>query len=163
MLHLPFALNSFDYVLSFFSSFGYFETEEENASVLSEMIRVLRSGGVLWLDVMNPEYVLGNLEPETNRREEGWEIREVRRYIANRKRIEKTVEIRKDAETRTYRESVRLYDLPELENLLAAAGARVESVYGDYAEIPRGPLSPRLIVVSRRRGEKDSEPAGFRS
>jgi ubiquinone/menaquinone biosynthesis C-methylase UbiE len=150
MLHLPFVEKSFDYVLSFFSSFGYFETDEENTSVLSEMIRVLKPGGILWLDAMNPDYVLGNLEPETQRREGGWEIREERRYVPEGKRIEKTVAIRKEGENRTYRESVRLYDLSELEAIIAKVGARVASVFGDYAEIPSGPETPRLIVVSRK-------------
>ncbi len=41
MRRLPFAAESFDWVLNFFTSFGYFESERENFQVLEEAVRVL--------------------------------------------------------------------------------------------------------------------------
>ena len=45
MRRLPFAGGSFDWVLNFFTSFGYFESERENFRVLQEVVRVLAPGG----------------------------------------------------------------------------------------------------------------------
>jgi len=39
---LPFADASFDWVLNFFTSFGYFERERENFRVLEENVRLLK-------------------------------------------------------------------------------------------------------------------------
>lgn len=148
MLHLPFLDGAFDYVLSFFSSFGYFGTDAANNSVLSEMVRVLRPGGRLWLDLMNLEHVVRNLEPETVRHSGGWDIKEIRRYVEAQKRIEKQVEICRGGESRSYFESVRAYDVEEIKTMLASVGTRIETTFGDYANIPHGPDSPRLIVVA---------------
>jgi SAM-dependent methyltransferase len=45
MRSLPFCSNSFGGLVNFFTSFGYFATEEENLRVVQEMARVLRAGG----------------------------------------------------------------------------------------------------------------------
>ena len=65
---LPFRGSTFDWVLNFFTSFGYFETEEENRRVLFEVERVLMPGGRFLIDLFNRERVLENLEPEETRR-----------------------------------------------------------------------------------------------
>src|ERR1700692_4934305 len=50
---LPFAAASFDWVLNFFTSFGYFEKERENFQVLEEIVRVLVPDGRFLIDIMN--------------------------------------------------------------------------------------------------------------
>jgi SAM-dependent methyltransferase len=59
---LPFAGGSFDWVLNFFTSFGYFETERENFQVLEEIVRVLAPGGRFLIDIMNTAYTLRHLQ-----------------------------------------------------------------------------------------------------
>jgi len=47
MCCLPFPEGSFDWVLNFFTSFGYFENERQNFAVLQEIRRVLSARGYL--------------------------------------------------------------------------------------------------------------------
>lgn len=55
----------FDCVAIMGSSFGYFETPEEDFSVLQSVKKVLRSGGRLFLDLPNGEWLKTNFEPQT--------------------------------------------------------------------------------------------------
>ncbi|MCP5053159.1 MAG: class I SAM-dependent methyltransferase, partial [bacterium] len=47
--------NSFDLVLNLFSSFGFFETEEDNLEVLKQMHRNLKENGIAVIDTMSKE------------------------------------------------------------------------------------------------------------
>jgi SAM-dependent methyltransferase len=60
---LPFAAGGFDWVLNFFTSFGYFETERENFQVLEEIVRVLAPCGRFLIDIMNTANTLRHLQP----------------------------------------------------------------------------------------------------
>ncbi len=60
---LPFRAGGFDWVLNFFTSFGYFESERENFQVLEEMVRVLAPRGRFLIDIMNTANTLRHLQP----------------------------------------------------------------------------------------------------
>jgi SAM-dependent methyltransferase len=47
MRYIPFEDGSFDFAINMFTSFGFFDTDEENKKVLEEFSRVLKSGGSL--------------------------------------------------------------------------------------------------------------------
>jgi SAM-dependent methyltransferase len=61
---LPFAPESFDLVCSFFSSFGYLKTAQEDLQVLQNMVDLLQKGGYLFLDLINAASVLPMLPNE---------------------------------------------------------------------------------------------------
>src|ERR1700730_16500159 len=50
MRNLPFCTDSFAGLVSFFTSFGYFATEQENMNVVREMARVLAPDGAFLFD-----------------------------------------------------------------------------------------------------------------
>ncbi len=92
MRRLPFADGSFDWVLNFFTSFGYFEAERENFRVLEEIVRVLTPGGRFLIDLMNPGPVLANLKPrDVEVREDGLRVEIERWYDPERQRINKRI------------------------------------------------------------------------
>jgi trans-aconitate methyltransferase len=68
---LPFAAGSFDWVLNFFTSFGYFEKERENFQVLEEIVRVLAPRGRFLIDIMNTASTLRHLQPREIQRLDG--------------------------------------------------------------------------------------------
>src|SRR5688500_8164712 len=53
MRHLPFCDGVFAGLVNFFTSFGYFSTEDENFQVVREMGRVLDAGAVFLFDYLN--------------------------------------------------------------------------------------------------------------
>ncbi len=61
MRDLPFPEGSFAFASSFFSSFGYFASPQEDLSVLQEMHRILSPQGLLFLDLMDPQTLRSQL------------------------------------------------------------------------------------------------------
>lgn len=150
MRALPFASASFGLVASFFTSFGYFD-DAGNATVLAEVARVLAPGGAFVLDYVNRAELLASLVPETRKSRGSTFILESRAFDPPGERLVKRIEIQDGSRTRTRTESVRIYDVSELEALLARAGLETVTLLGDLhgAAFDRE-RSPRLIVHARR-------------
>ena len=143
---VPFASGCFDALVSLFSSFGYFG-DDGDARVLSEIARVLRPGGVAWLDLMNPERIRAGIVPES-RTERGGAVLEERRHLEQGgRRVVKDVVLRLDGgAARSWRESVRLYDTLELEKLALQRGLALLGVQGDFDGSALRAQSPRQIL-----------------
>lgn len=145
MRALPFAGGTFDGLVNFFTSFGYFLTETEDRQVLDEIRRVLRPGAPFVMDYLNAEWVVSRLDPETVGRVNGQRVRQTRWVDGGQ--VFKRIEIGEEgAETRVFHERVRLYRPAELETLLEATGLRPRTRYGGYDGRPFTPDSPRLIL-----------------
>ena len=54
----------FDYALNLFTSFGYFETDNDNQRAINAMAKNLKKGGKLIIDFMNAKKVILNLVEE---------------------------------------------------------------------------------------------------
>ncbi len=150
-LVLGLARAGFDAVLSFFTSFGYFFEERENARVLAEVARVLRPRGRFLIDLMDRAFAMARLVPESERTHGDTRIEEKRWLSTDRLRIEKEILVRDRGGERRYHESVRLYDRSEMERLLEAACLRVGAVYGDFGgSRHREGATPRMILTGER-------------
>jgi SAM-dependent methyltransferase len=148
---LPFAPASFDWVLNFFTSFGYFESERENFRVLEEVVRVLAPGGRFLIDLMNPGPMLANLNPGEVQALDGREVEVERWYDDTKKRINKRIVVRTPGEpARTFLESVRVYQPEEVAIGLRWAGLEVASVYGNFQGEPYERDSERLILIGHK-------------
>lgn len=153
MRRLPFVDRSFNWVLNFFTSFGYFENERENFRVLEQVVRILAPGGGFLVDLMNPEPVIENLRPRESFRREDRDVTIERWYDGRTKRVNKRIVIRRPGrEERTYVESVRAYRLEEVVIGLEWAGLRVTGTYGNFRGDPYTRDSERLILVARKAG-----------
>ena len=153
-LRLPLGAASFDAATLLFSSFGYFG-EEGDGRVLGELARVLRPGGLAVLDLMNPAHVRAALVPRSRRSGPGFVLGEERHLADGGRRVVKDVELeiideRGGRELRRWREDVRMYEVAELGELLAARGLVLERVAGDYGALPGGPAAPRAIAFARK-------------
>ena len=151
MRDLPFADATFDWVLNFFTSFGYFESERENFEVLAEIVRVLAPSGRCMIDLFNSEQVLATLEPRERQERDGQVVDIHRWYDAATQRINKRIRLeREGSATRTYLESVRAYTHDEVVNGLMRAGLEITATYGGFGGEPRSGDSERLIFVGRK-------------
>jgi SAM-dependent methyltransferase len=148
MRRLPFRDGSFEWVLNFFTSFGYFETERENFRVLEEIVRVLAPGGRFLIDLMNPGLALVNLEPCDTQELDGGRAEIERRYDAASHRINKRIVVTAPGEPpRTFFESVRIYQPEEVTIGLRWAGLEVSSLFGNFHGDPYERDSERLILI----------------
>lgn len=151
MRGLPFAAGTFDWVLNFFTSFGYFERERENFRVLEEVVRVLSPGGRFLIDFMNRDRVLAELRPREVREEEGRRVEIERWYDAPSGRINKRIRLElPHRPPRSFLESVRAYRRDEVEIGLRWAGLEVDRAYGNFLGDAFDRDSPRLILVGHR-------------
>lgn len=150
MRWLPFSDRAFRSVVNFFTSFGYFVGDADNAAVVSEIARVLARGGRVLCDTFGLDHVLARLVPEERRSSSGREYRIRRWWSPDSRRVEKQIEVRRGGSTETFRESVRAYTASELTSLFEGAGLRVESTWGDFDGSPVGCDSPRLILLASK-------------
>lgn len=151
MRRLPFKPESFDWVLNFFTSFGYFAAERENFLVLEEIARVLTPGGRFLIDLMNPGPALAGLKPSERQLLDGREAEIERWYDAGSQRMQKRIVVRSFGEPpRTFLESVRLYQPEEVTIGLRWAGLEVESLFGNFHGDPYERDSERLILIGHK-------------
>ena len=151
---LPFADASFDWVLNFFTSFGYFESEDENRRVLEEVSRILAPGGRLLIDLFNREQVLANLESHETRQVGGRTVEIERWYDERSERVNKRIRlVGSEYPIRTFLESVRAYAANDVAVALAAAGLSVVERFGSFDGDALSNESPRLIFVAQKPGD----------
>lgn len=140
-------------VLSIFTSFGYFESDDDNRAVLDAAYRALRPGGAFLMDYLNRDRVVAGLVPDDERRTGEWHVRNQRRITPDGRRVEKTTTVTDGrGRTRRFLESVRMYSEPEMRRMLHDAGFAEARAYGSFAGEPFGPESERLILLARKGG-----------
>ncbi len=146
MRALPFA-GGFDAATCFFTSFGYFD-HDDNRRALESMVATLRPRGVFLLDFLNATEVMAKLRPQSTVERDGKTF-DIRRRIENG-RVLKEVTVRENGRERRYTESVRLYLHIDLVMLLKRAGLHVAAAYGDFDGSDYTTCSPRCILVASK-------------
>jgi len=138
-------------VLSLFTSFGYFERDEDNQAVFGAVYRALRPGGQFLIDYLNREYVIANLVKRDERTLPGRQIVNVRCLTDDDRRVTKRTTVTySTGDVREYYESVRMYSEREMVEMLRSTGLSGIRTYGSLDMEPFGPQSGRLIVVCNK-------------
>lgn len=146
-MRTPMGDADYDGVVNLFTAFGYFEDDADHRRALRHMADALRPGGWLVQDYLNTPHVVDTLVPEDARIEDGVRI-EQHRWVEN-ERVNKTITLRQNGDTRAFRESVRLFTLYDFERLYEDAGLTLVDTFGDYAGSRYTPDSPRLIMHAK--------------
>ncbi len=147
---LPLADQGVDSLVNLFSSFGYFG-EHGDRGVLDEISRVLRPGGRLVMDLMNPDRIRAGLVPESKTERDGFTLYESRRLEDGGQRVTKQVRIsHEDGRERTWKEDVRFYSPELMAQLLGERGVTVEYVAGSFAGEPFQAGSARQLLIARK-------------
>ena len=156
MCSLPFRRSTFDWVLNFFTSFGYFETERQNFRVLEEIERVLAPGGRFLIDLFNREQVVANLVTRETQERGEYRVEIERWFDETTERVNKRMRLEPaggegtTGDAPTFLESVRAYRPEELTIGLKWAGLEVDALYGSFKRESFQSDSERLILVGHR-------------
>lgn len=145
---LPFANESFSLITNLFTSFGYFESDEEHAVVLAEVHRVLCPGGKFVLDYLNTPNVRRTLVPLDKREVNGAVIEQRRSITADGRFVVKKITSRSDG--RSFVERVRLFEPDDLRAMFRRADLTVAAEFGDYEGASLSADSPRAILFAER-------------
>jgi len=144
-----FRINDFDYVLNLFTSFGYFESEKENADTIKNACFALKPGGKLVIDFLNSAYVTKKLVENEKIISENISFH-IRKKIANGFLLKK-IEFTDKGNKFEYTEKVRTLRLPDFENYLLPLGMKIIHLFGDY-ELNNfdESASQRLIIIAEK-------------
>jgi SAM-dependent methyltransferase len=137
----------FDLAVNLFTSFGYFEADEDNASVIKNVAKQLvQNNGWFVIDFLNSKWVREHLIAHDERVAPNGIHIEQTRWIENG-RIEKRLLIRNTIEASEYIESVKLFNLSDFERMFQNSGLTLQHVFGTYRGAGFSPdTSPRLIL-----------------
>jgi SAM-dependent methyltransferase len=139
---------TFDLALNLFTSFGYFERDEDNATVILRAAEHLASSGWFVLDFLNSRWVREHFVAHDERVVPNGTRIEQTRWIENN-RIEKRLLVRNNFEAKEYIESVRLFERSDFEQMFSAAGLTLRHLFGTYSGGSFDPdTSPRLIMFA---------------
>ncbi|MFA7235564.1 MAG: methyltransferase domain-containing protein [Phycisphaeraceae bacterium] len=145
---IPFA-PVFDIAVNLFNSFGYFADNAKNLAALRSMAGVLRPGGTLVMEHINPRKLKAELVPMDVKR-----VGEL--TVESRRTIEgdyvcKQMTIRRDnGDEERITERVRLFSPDELAEWFARAGLRVARRMGSFDGAALRDNSPRVLMVGVR-------------
>ena len=121
----PYAAECFDYVVILGNSFGYFERREDDLACLIEVLRVLKPGGRLLLDLIDGDYLRTQYEPRS------WAWIDARTFLCRERGLTPDRErlVSREIVTRVDEGviadqfyAVRLYSRAAVEGLLLEAG-----------------------------------------
>ena len=150
-MRLPFGAGVYDYVLSLFTSFGYFEHPGDHLGVLRNVARSLTTGGRFVLDYLNTRHAEAHLVREERLRREGVDYRISRWSTAGAifKRI--VTDARHGERSLEFVERVSKIAIDDFRFMFALCGLRIDALYGDYALGPFDAVtSPRLLLVATK-------------
>jgi SAM-dependent methyltransferase len=133
MRALPVRPRTMDLTVNLFTSFGYFERDDEHAAALAGMLETVRPGGWFAIDFLNPARVRDGLVPEEQSRLGDRTVHITRKLVDGGRFVVKTI---LTPEGREFRERVRLLEASDLARMISGAGARVKHQFGDYAGGP---------------------------
>jgi SAM-dependent methyltransferase len=146
MRHLPFCDGVFGGLVNFFTSFGYFASEQENLLVVEEMARVLHDGAPFLFDYLNVNRELDNLVHRETQVAPMGEVQIERWFDRSDRSFNKRITIGE----KRYLERVRGYDLDEISAMFASCNLSIRSAFGDFDGSPFERTSPRLILVGSK-------------
>lgn len=143
---------AFDGVYSYFTSFGYFE-DDDNERVLANVARAIRPRGRFLLDLANRDWLLTHPQQRTwTQREDGALLMEETQLDLVTSRV-RTRQLLMDPQggTQVTKEfSLRTYTCAELSALLRRHGFTVREVLGGPEREPYSEASRRLVLLSER-------------
>ncbi len=143
----------FDAIYSYFTSFGYFD-DDDNDRVLAEVACALRPGGRFLLEMMNRDHLIAQPQQRTwTQREDGALLMEETSLDPITSRVvSRQVLIDPQGGSQVTKEySLRAYTCAELSALLRRHALDVTSVAGGAEGEAYGPESRRLAIIAERR------------
>ena len=141
--------NSFDISLNLFTSFGYFEKEEDDISAIKSMSDNLKNDGILILDFLNSKKVIDNLVKEETKEIYGVQFNITRKVEDNF--IIKNIEVNNDEENISFQEKVKALTKENFSELLTFAGLQIINTFGNYKlDKFNSQTSDRLIIIAKK-------------
>lgn len=126
----PIDANPVEAVFNLFTSFGYFDRENDDQKVFQSVYDVLKPEGFFVLDYLNEEYVRKNIIPESVIKRGDIEFR-ISKKIEGR-HIVKDIRFEADGKSHHFFEKVKLHTLEAINSYASDCGFERIKIWGDY-------------------------------
>lgn len=120
----------FDAIFNLFTSFGYFENDDDNLTTLKAIKESLSDYGFAVIDFMNVSQVIETLVPEEIKTMEGIDFH-IKRYLKDN-HIYKEIDFEDQGQKFHFTEKVKALTLKDFEDLMEEAGIYLLDIFGDY-------------------------------
>jgi SAM-dependent methyltransferase len=120
----------YDAIFNLFTSFGYFENDDDNLTTLKAIKESLTEYGFAVIDFMNVDQVINNLVPEEVKTVDGIDFH-LKRYVADG-HIFKEIDFEDKGQKFHYTEKVKALTLQDFEAMMEEAGIYLLDIFGDY-------------------------------
>lgn len=144
ILNMP---TQFDGVVNLFTSFGYFDSDEDHALMLSNIAKQLKPHGRFVLDFLNVSWVKNHLVANEVKSGTLTDYHIIRKM--DDRWIEKEIAFDVNGVRHTHAEKVRAFAPAQIEEMLNKAGFEVLNHFGDYSLQAFNTDSPRCIFVCK--------------
>jgi SAM-dependent methyltransferase len=121
---------TFDAVFNLFTSFGYFDTYEDNIKTLKAIKDSINEYGFGVIDFYNADFIIENLVAEETKEIDGITFN-IKRFVENKKII-KEIRFEDKGETYNFTEKVSAFTLADFEAMMEEAGIYLLEIFGDY-------------------------------
>jgi SAM-dependent methyltransferase len=121
---------TYDAVFNLFTSFGYFDTYEDNIKTLKAIKDSINEYGFGVIDFFNSDFIIENLVAEETKEIEGITFK-IKRFVENKKII-KEIRFEDNGETYNFTEKVSAFTLTDFEAMMEEAGIYLLEIFGDY-------------------------------
>ncbi|MDY8138963.1 SAM-dependent methyltransferase [Aquimarina sp. 2201CG5-10] len=136
----------FSAVFNLFTSFGYFEKEEDNLNTIKSIKSNLSERGLGVIDFMNTDQVISNLVPEETKVVNGISF-DIKKYVENGY-IFKEIRFTDNDENFFFTERVKAITLEDFKDYFEQANIHLLDVFGNYQlQKFNKNSSPRLILI----------------
>ena len=141
--------NRFDVVTNLFTSFGYFEKDEDEKKVINAMANNLKKEGILVIDFMNTKKVIANLVASEQKTIDGVTFN-IKRSVRNN-HIIKDIQISDSKTKHHFQEKVKALTLSNFSDFIANSGLKIIDIFGNYKlDNFDEKISDRLILICRK-------------
>ncbi len=140
----------FDAILNLFTSFGYFDNEEDSLKVLKSIHSMLKDDGVVVIDFLNAKKVIENLVSEEKVIREGICFY-IRRWH-NDNHVFKEIRFTDEGKEYCFIERVQLLKKENFEKLFKESRLEILDFFGDYNLMSFDEKkSDRLIIIGKKK------------
>lgn len=141
--------HQFDFIFNLFTSFGYFENQQDNLRVLKSIETMLHDNGIVVIDFMNANKAINNLIPEETKTLDGIDFHIKKSFDGEH--IRKNIQFEDQCQQFDFTERVQALRKEDFKNLISATKLQIINIFGNYSLQPYDEAtSDRLIIVAQK-------------
>jgi len=142
--------DNYDAVFNLFTSFGYFEKEEDNVRAISSMSKNMKAKGCGVIDFLNLNHTLKNMVTHEQKQIDGITFK-ITKHIENGF-LYKNINFEADGKTLHFTERLKCIYLETFKKYFETAGLSITHLFGNYdMDNYNAETSDRLIMIFQKK------------